>query len=52
MLILNDKLLKAEKGLQTRFYQVKYLPLGTISAFFIENANVGVMIFQLLNVVI
>lgn len=52
MLILNETLQKARKGVDTRFSQVKYVPPRAISALLTEKANAWLLISRLLNALI
>ena len=52
MLALNEALQKAREGLDTQFVQVKYAPSGTISALLTEQANAGLLIPRLSNLLI
>ncbi len=52
MLALNEALQKAGEGLDTRFIRVKYALSGAISALLTEQANVGVLLSRLSNLLI
>lgn len=49
MLIINEALQKAGKGIDTRFSRVKYSLLGAVFTLFTEKANAGLLIPQLSN---
>ena len=52
MLALNKALQKAGEGLDTRFIRVSYAPSGAISALLTEQANAGVLLPRLSNLLI
>ena len=52
MLALNEALQKAGEGLDTRFIRVKYAPSGAISALLTDQANAGLLIPRLTNLLI
>lgn len=52
MLALNEALQKAGEGLDTRFIRVKYAPSGAILALLTEQANTGVLLPRLSNLLI
>ncbi len=52
MLALNEALQKAGESIHTRFCRVRYAPSEAVSALLTENANAGVVIPRLSNVLI
>lgn len=52
MLALNQALQKAGEGLDTRFIRVRYAPSGALSALLTEQANAGVLLPRLSNLLI